>query len=95
MANGRVITGYSDPWVATYAASGTTVTYSGAQALGRGVSVAINPDTATDNKFYADNVEAENAGTTFGSGTLKSMSTALFAPSMIQLIMKEPAWSYR
>ena len=69
MANGRVITGYSDPWVATYAASGTTVTYSGAQALGRGVSVAINPDDATDNKFYADNVEAENAGTTFGSGT--------------------------
>lgn len=69
MANGRVITGYSDPWVAKYSATGTTVTYSNAQALARGVSVEITPDDASDNKFYADNVEAENAGTTFGSGT--------------------------
>lgn len=69
MANGRVITGYSDPWVAKYTASGTTVTYSNAQALARGVSIEIALDDASDNKFFADNVEAENAGTTFGSGT--------------------------
>lgn len=70
MANGRVITGYSDPWVAAYAATGNSVTYSGGMALARGVSVSIAPDDATDNRFYADNTEAENAGTTFGSGTV-------------------------
>ena len=69
MANGRVITGYSKPWVALYAASGTTVTYSNAMPLGRGVSVNISPDDATDNAFYADNVEAENGGRIFGSGS--------------------------
>lgn len=70
MADGRVITGYSDPWVAKYSSEGTTVTYASGQALARGVSVAITPDDASDNKFYANNVEAENAGTTFGSGTV-------------------------
>lgn len=70
MANGRVITGYSKPYVAVYSASGNTVTYSGGMVLARGVGVSIQPDTASDNKFYADNVEAENAGTVFGSGTV-------------------------
>ncbi len=70
MANGRVITGYSDPWVAKYSNSGTTVTYTEAMPLARGVSVNISPNDATDNKFHADNDEAENAGTTFGSGTV-------------------------
>lgn len=70
MANGRVITGYSDPFVAKYTASGTTITYSEGMALARGVSVEINLDTSADNKFYADNEEAENAGTAFGSGTV-------------------------
>lgn len=69
MADGRVITGYSFPFVAKYSNSGTTVTYSGGIPLGRGVSVEINPDNQSDNKFYANNVDAENAGTTFGSGT--------------------------
>ena len=69
MANGRVITGYSDPFIAIYSATGTTVTYSGGMPLGRGVSVEISPEDATDNKFYADNAEAENAGSTFGTGT--------------------------
>lgn len=69
MANGRVITGYSDPWVAKYSNTGTTVTYSDGMPLARGVSVNISPDNATDNKFFADNTEAENAGTTFGTGT--------------------------
>lgn len=59
-ANGRVITGFSDPWVAVYANSGTTVTYSSAQVLARGVSVDITPDDVSDdNIFYADNAPAE------------------------------------
>lgn len=70
MANGRVITGYSKPYVAVYGASGNTVTYTKGQALARGVGVNIQPDNASDNKFYADNGEAENAGTVFGSGTV-------------------------
>lgn len=72
MANGRVITGYSDPFVAIYTATDTgtpTVTYSSGQALARGVSISISPDSGSDNKFYADNVEAESAGTIFNGGT--------------------------
>lgn len=62
MANGKVRTGFSYPWVAIYTAVGTTVTYSSAQALARGVDVTLSPDSASDNIFYADNREAENAG---------------------------------
>ena len=70
MANGRVVTGYSKPWVAVYSNEGTTVTYASGQPLARGVGVKINPDNGSENRFYADNVEAENAGTTFGTGTV-------------------------
>ena len=69
MANGRVITGFSKPYVALYTESGGTVTYSSGQALARGVGVSIEPDTGTDNKFYADNIVAEDAGSVFTSGT--------------------------
>ena len=62
MANGKVRTGFSYPWVAIYSASGTTVSYSNAQALARGVDVTMSPESASDNIFYADNREAENAG---------------------------------
>lgn len=62
MANGKVRTGFSYPWVAIYSASGTTVSYSDAMALARGVDVTMSPDSASDNIFYADNREAENAG---------------------------------
>lgn len=71
MANGRVITGYSDPYVALYTAGtdGTT-SYSSAQPLGRGVEVQIDVETTDDNRFYADNVTAENEVGKFKSGTL-------------------------
>ena len=69
MANGRVITGFSKPYVAKYTAGTSGVTYSDGQVLARGVSVEISPDDMSDNKFYADNVEAENAGVVFQSGT--------------------------
>ena len=68
-ANGRVITGFSKPYVAKYAANGSTVTYSEGMVLARGVSVSLAPESADDNNFYADNVVAESAGGVFTGGT--------------------------
>lgn len=70
MANGKVATGFSYPWVAKYSASGTTVTYSNAMPLARGVEVTLSPETSDDNKFYADNGQAESAASEFTGGTL-------------------------
>lgn len=69
MANGRVITGYSKPYVAVYSATGTTVTYSNGMALARGVELQVEPETTDDNRFYADNIIAENEAGTFTGGT--------------------------
>lgn len=69
MANGRVIIGYSKPYVAVYTVGTGGVTYSNGQILARGVGVEISPDEASDNKFYADNIVAESAGSVFTGGT--------------------------
>lgn len=72
MADGRVITGFSKPYVAKYTASTTTagtVIYSSGQALARGVQLQIEPGSGSDNKFYANNIVAEDAGSTFSNGT--------------------------
>lgn len=74
MANGRVITGFSKPYVAKYSASATTsgytVTYSQGQVLARGVEIQIEPETTDNNNFYADNVIAENEAGIFTGGSL-------------------------
>lgn len=70
MANGKVITGYSKPWVALYNNNAGTVTYSGGMPLARGVDVSVDVEASDDNNFYADNVLAETGGGTFSSGTL-------------------------
>lgn len=70
MANGRVITGFSYPYVAKYAASGGSVTYSNVTVLARGVEVDLSVDASTDNIFYADNLEAENLSGVFAGGTV-------------------------
>ena len=71
MANGRVITGYSKPYVAVYTANTSgTVSYSSGQALARGVEVNIEVESTDDNRFYADNIVAENEAGKFVSGTL-------------------------
>lgn len=62
MANGKVTTGFSYPYVALYSAAGTVITYSSGQALARGVNVTLSPESSSDNIFYADNRQAENAG---------------------------------
>lgn len=70
MANGKVCTGFSMPWVALYAANNGTVTYSGGIPLARGVDVSLSVEAASDNNFYADNVQAETDTQGFSSGTV-------------------------
>ena len=70
MANGKVITGYSMPFVALYAAANGVVTYSGGIPLARGVDVSLSVEGGSDNDFYADNVKAESNTQTFSSGKL-------------------------
>lgn len=70
MANGRVITGFSKPYIAIYSNTGTTVTYSRAQILARGVEVNIELESGENNDFYADNIIAETSGGVFMGGTL-------------------------
>ena len=70
MANGKVLTGFSMPWVALYAANNGTVTYSGGIPLARGVDVSLDIEGASDNEFWADNVQAETDSQSFSSGTL-------------------------
>ena len=69
-AAGKVKTGYSLPYVAKYSATGGSVSYTQGQKLARGVYASYDIDTTDDNKFYADNIEAENESGTFQSGTL-------------------------
>lgn len=70
MAAGKVITGYSLPYVALYANSSGTVSYSSGQKLARGVDVSIEAESADDNKFYADNRIAESVSGVFTSGSV-------------------------
>lgn len=70
MANGRVLTGFSMPWVALYANSGGTISYSGGMPLARGVSVSLDVEASSDNDFYVDNVLAETDTQGFSGGTV-------------------------
>lgn len=70
MANGRVATGFSLPYVAVYSHTGSTVSYSNGRILARGVSVSFDVESSDDNTFYADNQAAETAPGTFTSGSV-------------------------
>ena len=89
-AAGKVCTGFSKPYVALYSASGTTITYTSGQKLARGVDVSIEPESSDDNKFYADNIEAETEGGKFTGGTLNLTVDGLFQTAE-SLIMGLPA----
>lgn len=90
-ANGKVLTGFSNPWVALYSASGTTVTYTSGAALARGVSVSITPDDVNDdNIFYADNGPAETDPGVFAGGDLTLTVDGLLEASK-RLVMGLPA----
>ena len=69
MANGKVCTGFSKPYVAKYVNTSGTITYTDGLALARGVDVNLEVETADDNNFYADNVKAESEAGIFSSGT--------------------------
>ena len=90
LAAGKVCIGFSKPYVAVYTNSGTTITYSNGQVLARGVDVSIEPETSDDNKFYADNVEAETDAGTFSGGTL-SLTVDGLHQNAESLIMGLPA----
>ena len=70
MAAGKVLTGFSLPYVALYSATGGTVTHTSGQKLARGVSVSLEPTVGDDNRFYADNITAETAPGLMTGGTV-------------------------
>jgi phi13 family phage major tail protein len=70
MAAGRVLTGFSMPYVARYTASDNSVSYTGLMQLARGVSVAVALESGDGTTFYADNVAAEGVGGVFTGGTV-------------------------
>lgn len=77
-AEGKVLIGFSHPYVALYTASGSTVAYSSGQRLARGVSLQLDVETADDNNFYADNGVAESEAGVFQSGTFTLTVDGLF-----------------
>lgn len=89
MANGKVCTGFSKPYVAIYGAEAGIISYTEGQILARGVNVSIEPNTSDDNKFYADNQEAESAAGAFTGGTLTLTVDGLFVAAE-RLIMGLP-----
>ena len=70
MANGKVITGYSKPYIAKYTYSDDTITYSDAMYLARGVNVSVEATSGDGVHFYADNVTAESVGGVFTGATI-------------------------
>ena len=68
-ANGKVITGFSKPYVALYDSNDGSPEYSNGMPLGRGVNVNVEPETGDASDFYADNVLAESAGGMFNGAT--------------------------
>ena len=59
MAYGKVVTGFSKPYVANYANNEGVVSYSNPTRLARGVEVSIEPEVSDASNFYADNIVAE------------------------------------
>ena len=89
-AAGKVCTGFSLPYVAKYACNDGVISYSEGRKLARGVDVSIEPDSAEDNVFHADNVAAETDAGTFTGGTLNLTVDGLFQEAE-QMIMGLPA----
>ena len=88
-AAGRVCTGFSKPYIANYAESSGTITYSNGQLLARGVDVNISPDAAAENIFHADNAEAERDNR-FTGGTLTATVDGLL-PTAERMLSQLPA----
>lgn len=67
-AEGKVIIGFSAPYVGLYTNTGSAVTYTKGRRLARGVDVSLDVETSDDNEFYADNVLAESENGKFSGG---------------------------
>lgn len=89
MANGKVITGYSKPYVALYNSNDGDITYSDGMPLARGVSVNVNAESGDGVNFYADNVTAESVGGVFTGATVTLVVDGLKAAART-LIMGLP-----
>lgn len=71
LARGAVVTGYSYPIVALYAANAGTVTYSQGRDLARGVNITPSIEVANENNtLYTDNGAAEEGQRKFRTGTV-------------------------
>ena len=89
MGVGKIVTGFSKPYVALYSASAGTITYTSGQLLSQGVSVSGSADQADDNNFYADNVISESESGVFTSGEL-SLTVKGLEQAAEKLIMGLP-----
>ena len=89
MANGKVITGYSKPYVALYTYENDTITYSNGMPLARGVNVNVSAENGEGTNFYADNVVAESVGGIFTGATATMVVDGLKEPAR-KLIMGLP-----
>ena len=70
MANGKVVTGFSKPYVALYDSNNGNPQYTSGQVLARGVSASVESTSGNGVNFYADNVNAESTGGIFTGATL-------------------------
>ena len=68
---GKVCIGFSKPYVALYACSSGTISYTSGRKLARGVQVDLSLDNGNDKEFYADDTLGETAVGKFKKGTLK------------------------
>ena len=89
MAAGKIVTGFSKPYVAKYAFD-TDVSYTSGQLLSQGVDIAESVEQADDNNFYADNVTSETEDGIFTSGEL-ALTVKGLDPAAETLIMGLPA----
>lgn len=78
-AQGKVVTGFSHPYVAAYSCTDNVITYTNAQELARGVKVSLEPESADASNFYANNIVAETEGGGFTGATLTLTVDGLFA----------------
>lgn len=69
MANGKVITGYSQPIVAKYTYSQGAISYSNKTPLARGVEVDMEVEIGDATNFFADNTIAEAVAGQFNGAT--------------------------
>lgn len=90
MANGKVVTGYSKPYVALYNPNDGIPTYTEGMPLARGVDVSLESESGDSTNFYADNIVAESVGGVF-TGATATLTVDGLKEKARKLIMGLPA----